>query len=116
MTPVERSLRARIAAHESWAHTPDRSARTSAARRAALDRFEREVDPDGQLTPHERAVRAEHARKAYFARLALRSVQARRRAAEVRARSHEFETLAGKLDADAESTEAELGALGGGKR
>jgi hypothetical protein len=49
------------------------------ARQAFLDRFEREVDPDGTLPPAERARRAEHARKAYFAKLALKSAQARRR-------------------------------------
>ncbi|WP_204807771.1 hypothetical protein [Mycobacterium riyadhense] len=78
-SPVERTLAAKIAAHESWARTENRSARTAPARKAALDRFEREVDPGGALPPVERAKRAEHARKAYFARLALKSAQARRR-------------------------------------
>jgi len=76
-----RSLRARVAAHTSWAATTDRAARTAPARRAALDRFERQVDPDGTLDPAERALRAESAKKAYFAGLALRSVEARRRRA-----------------------------------
>jgi hypothetical protein len=79
LTPAERSLRAQIAAHESWAQTADRSARTANARRAMLDKFERQVDPDGVLPPAERAQRAEHARKAHFKRLALKSAQARRR-------------------------------------
>jgi hypothetical protein len=79
LTPAERSLRAQIAAHESWAHTPDRPARTANARKAMLDKFERQVDPEGILPPAERAVRAEHARKAHFKRLALKSAQARRR-------------------------------------
>ena len=48
-TPQERSLLGQIAAHESWAHTDDRAARTAPARKAALDRFEREVDPEGTL-------------------------------------------------------------------
>ena len=78
MTP-DRSLIARLAAHESWANTADPSARTAPARRAMLDRFDRQVDPDGVLAPAERARRAGHARKAYFARLALRSAQARRK-------------------------------------
>lgn len=43
------------------------------------DRFEREVDPMGELDPEERAVRTAHARKAYHARLQLRSVQARQK-------------------------------------
>jgi hypothetical protein len=78
LTPAELSLRGQIAAHESWARTEDRSARTAPARRAALDKFELEVDPDGKLQPAERARRAEHARKAHFKRMALRSAQARR--------------------------------------
>lgn len=78
LSPAERSLRAQIAAHDSWARTSDRPARTAKARAAALARFEREVDPNGELTPQERAKRAEHARKAYFARLALASARARR--------------------------------------
>jgi hypothetical protein len=79
LTPAERSLRARIAVHMSWAHTTDRTARTAPARRAALQRFERQVDPDGQLKPAERTRRAEQAMRAHMARLALRSAQARRR-------------------------------------
>lgn len=78
LSPAERSLRGQIAVHESWARTPDRAARTEKARKAALDRFERQVDPDGTLPPAERAKRAENARKAYFSRLALKSAQARR--------------------------------------
>ncbi len=70
---ADRSLIARLAAHEWWAKTTDSTARTEPARRALLDRFEREVDPDGVLPSHERARRAAHACKAYFTRLALRS-------------------------------------------
>lgn len=81
LTPAERSLRGQIAAHASWARTPDRSARTAKARQALLDKFEREVDPDGTLSPAERAKRAENARKRYFAELAFKSAKARRRRA-----------------------------------
>ncbi len=77
----ERALQARAAAHASWALTPDPAARTAPARRAAEDRFEKQVDPDGTLPAEERARRAEHARKAYFLRLALKSAQARRKKA-----------------------------------
>lgn len=77
--PEDRSLIARIAAHVSWANTPDRAARTARGRAAFLDRFDRQVDPDGTLPPAERARRAENARRAYFSALALRSAQARRR-------------------------------------
>lgn len=81
LTPAEKSLRASIAVNTSWAQTPDRPARTAAARAAFNRRFEDQVDPDRQLDPGERARRAEYARKAHFARLALKSSQARRKKA-----------------------------------
>jgi hypothetical protein len=77
--PLERSLHARLAAECKWAQTSDPTAATEAARAKFLSRFEREVDPTGVLQGPERTRRAGHARKAYFARLALRSAQARRR-------------------------------------
>lgn len=77
-TPGERSLQARQAAHTRWAYTGDRTAATAAARTAATLRFEQQVDPDGELDPRERALRAESARKAYFAQLARKSAKARR--------------------------------------
>lgn len=80
----DRVLRARLAAHESWANTSDRSARTANARHAFHDRFEQQVDPDGTLSPIERRRRAESARSAYFTRLALKSAQSRRRNKEPR--------------------------------
>ncbi len=70
-----------MAAHISWAKTADRSARTAPARRAALTRFEQQVDPDHRLSVAERARRAEHALRARMTRLALRSAQVRRRRA-----------------------------------
>lgn len=48
------------------------------ARRGFLHRFEVEVDPDGILPEAERLRRAEQAKKAYMARLALKSAQSRR--------------------------------------
>lgn len=80
MSTSEKHLSASIAAHESWANTPDRSARTAPARAAMLAKFEREVDPDGTMPEDERKLRAAHKRKAYFQRLALKSARARRRA------------------------------------
>ena len=44
-----------------------------------LDKFERQVDPHGELTQAERAKRAENARKAHYQRMALKSARARRR-------------------------------------
>jgi hypothetical protein len=52
---------------------------TKAARAAFESKFEREVDPDGVLPLEERLRRAEMARKAHYARLALKSAQARRK-------------------------------------
>jgi len=76
----DRTLSARIAANTRWSRVGDRSAATARARAAALARFEREVDPDGVLSPRDRAVRAEAARRAHFLRMALRSAQVRRKA------------------------------------
>jgi hypothetical protein len=78
-SPDFRSQRGRLGAYVSWAKTEDRAARTAAARRALMDRFENEVDPEGTLTVQERAKRAEFARKAYFQRLAIKSAAARQR-------------------------------------
>jgi hypothetical protein len=68
-----------MAAHASWAATPDRTSRTSAGTAAFLARFERQVDPDGLLPAEQRTEMARHARIAYMLRLAERSAQARRR-------------------------------------
>jgi hypothetical protein len=72
-----RVLQARMAAHALHARITDPAAHTAPARTAFLSRFEREVDPEGLLTPQERARRAEHAKKAYFLRLAAASSAAR---------------------------------------
>ena len=80
LTPEQRSIRARIAAHTLHARV-DPAEHTAPARKAFLDRFEAEVDPAGVLPEAERRRRAEHAKKAHFARLALKSAQARRRRA-----------------------------------
>jgi hypothetical protein len=82
MTPAQRRRRARIAAHASWAKTSDRTARTSAGTKAFLDRFERQVDPEGVLPDNARAAMAAHARKAYMLQLAERSAAVRRRKAQ----------------------------------
>lgn len=77
MTPAERSLQARMAAHVLHSRY-DSKKLTAPARRAFDARFEKEVDPDGTLPPDERLRRAEAAKKAYFLRLALKSARARR--------------------------------------
>ena len=90
-TSSERSLLASIAAHESWAHTENRAARTANARAALDAKFLEQAGGD--------PVRAAHLRKAYFARLALKSAQSRRKAREALA--------------TAEIAEAELAEAGG---
>ena len=62
MSAEERELRARLAAHAMHARNDSRAV-TANARRAFLDRFEREVDPDGVLPVAERLRRAEHAKQ-----------------------------------------------------
>ncbi len=74
---ANRALQARMAAHALHARVEDPAAHTAPARKVFLSRFEREVDPEGLLEPQERARRAEHAKKAYFTRLALASSKAR---------------------------------------
>lgn len=77
LTPSERTLRARLAAHALHAQG---GTNTDAARAAFEAKFLDEVDPDRTLDPATRAKRAEHARKAHFQRLALKSATARRKA------------------------------------
>jgi len=79
MDAQQRRRRARIAAHASWAATADRTARTAPGTAAFLQRFERQVDPDGVLPAQQRAEMARHARTAYMLQLAERSARARRR-------------------------------------
>lgn len=79
LTPSQLSLRGRAGAHALHASRDSREV-TRAARAASpgqLGYWEHSVDPDGALESGERSRRAAHARKAYFARLALKSAQAR---------------------------------------
>jgi hypothetical protein len=77
LSPTERVLRARAAAHAKHAKH-DAKAAMDKARAAFLARFERQADPDGVLPAAERQRRAQQLRSAYFARLALVSAKARR--------------------------------------
>lgn len=72
-----RTLTGRIGAHALHAKY-DSHQLTAPGRAAFMSKFEREADPDGTLSEDERVRRAYHLRKAYFARLALRSADARR--------------------------------------
>jgi hypothetical protein len=77
LTPNQRTLRARAAAFALHAQG---GTSTKAGTAAFLDRFERQVDPDGVLTAEERARRAVYARKSYMTSLALKASRARSRA------------------------------------
>jgi hypothetical protein len=76
-TAAEVRLAAQIRAHQSWAKTVDRSARTAPARAARERQFLEQADGD--------PVRAAHLRTAYYKRLALQSAASRRRNRDGRA-------------------------------
>lgn len=88
---ADRQVIAQIAAHTSWANTENRSARTAPARHALEQKFLDAAAGD--------PVRAEHLRLAHYKRLALKSVQSRRRAAglltEADAADEELKTVGG---------------------
>lgn len=65
------SILGRIGAHSSWANTKDRTSRTAPARAALEQKFLDQADGD--------PVRAAHLRQVYYQRLALKSVEARRK-------------------------------------
>lgn len=77
LSASERSTRASLAANARWSKA-DGTAGTHAARTAFMDRFYREVDPDGVLAPDERERRAERAKSAHFQRMALARARKRR--------------------------------------
>lgn len=85
--------RGRIGAYVAHSRHDPRET-TQKARAAFRSRFEREVDPDGVLSPEERTRRAEAARRAFYARLALASTRARQLKARARRRAPEFPTTA----------------------
>jgi hypothetical protein len=76
LDPERAALLGRVGGHTTQSRH-DRIEITAPARAAFLDSFEREVDPNFVLPETERR-RAEHARKAHFARLALKSAEVRR--------------------------------------
>lgn len=87
LTPSERTLRASIAGHSSWAATTDRTARTQPGRDALTRKIEKELIAKigetawAAMTPAGQAKAVESARKAHFQRMAFKSVRARRRRA-----------------------------------
>lgn len=68
-----------LGAYAKWAATTDRAAATEAARRAAADRFLREVREEHPGLDQKTAVKmAEARRRLYFARLSRKGAEARR--------------------------------------
>ena len=80
LSQTERSLSARIGAYSLHAQRDSRDT-TEAGRRAFLATFLQQVDPEHILPDDERLRRAAAAKSAHFAKLALKSVRARRRKA-----------------------------------
>lgn len=80
MTPEQRVMRARLAAHTRWSRE-DPAEQARKMRAGVMAKFLAEVDPDGSLPPAERERRALHAQAAHMGRLALRSSRSRGRAA-----------------------------------
>lgn len=79
LTPAQRSLSARAAAHARWSQTSDAERAKFAADAGArlMSRWEKQVDPDGLLEPAERARRAKNAERAHMARMGKASSQRR---------------------------------------
>ena len=80
LTPEQRVMRARLAiqTRHSQCDGRDATAAATAASPAKLRYWEKQVDPDGKLTPAERKRRAESARKAHYTRLAFQASKARK--------------------------------------
>lgn len=80
LTPAQRSLSARAAAHARWSQTSEagRAKFAADARARLMSRWDKQVDPDGLLDPAERARRAKSAERAHMARMGKASSQKRR--------------------------------------
>jgi hypothetical protein len=76
-TAAQRSMRARIAALSLHASRDSRELTAPARQAFLVKKFEDEVDINRSLPEPERRRRADLARRAYFARLALRSSKVR---------------------------------------
>jgi len=84
LSPTERRIRSRIGGLRVHALNDSAAiaARARTGQTEALNaRLLAEIDPDGSLSPDDRARRLEFARRAHYASLALKSAAARRRRA-----------------------------------
>lgn len=78
MTPEQRRLRAQIAANTRWSRPMAREDQADAARSALFARLEREVDPDGRLSPDRRTILVQAAARRLSAQ--MNAARARKRA------------------------------------
>lgn len=82
--PISKQQSGRYGGLKSWANTTDRTARTAKARRNGPSQLEwhlDRLDPErfADATDAQRLAAAEAARRAYYARLSMRSAETRRR-------------------------------------
>lgn len=76
-----RQLAASIGSLTRWSHTPNPTDRTEAlapARRGLESKWARQADPDGLMSPADRATAVEALKRAHYRRMALASARARR--------------------------------------
>jgi hypothetical protein len=69
VTPEQRRLRAQIAANTRWSRPMAREDASDTARSAFYERLERQVDPQGKLSPGERDRLVRAAARAFSAKL-----------------------------------------------
>jgi hypothetical protein len=72
------------AAHSSWAYTRNRNARTQAARDARRARILAAVDPEGLMSPADRAKAEKNAMQAHMLNMSIKAAKARTAAAKAR--------------------------------
>lgn len=77
-SPTEITLAARALAHRSWAATTDRRARMAKVWEAREARWVRLADPEGVLSPEDRAAKAASLRAAFYAEITRKSLASRR--------------------------------------
>lgn len=77
----QHALNGKLGAHLRWGRSSraDRERQGAALADGLRARFEREADPDGVLSPEERADRAEHLRRAHLLRASQAAAEARRK-------------------------------------
>lgn len=99
LTPEQRILRARIGGYARAAKHDSREMIVPALQGFEA-RFYRQVDPNNQLPPAERARRAEAAKRAYMTGLALKSARARGKRRGVATGEPESDHVAGDVGGD----------------